>query len=301
VTTVAAPPSGAVTTIPRQNSRKRVANIAFRLLLLVSLGVAVAGLIALLVYVFTEGAPAFGDRLWRRFPSSNPDLAGARSAVFGTIYVLIITGILTIPIGVGAAVYLEEFAGQDKWYARWIALNIQNLAGVPSIIYGILGLAFIARGPLGLGPSILTGGIILALLVLPIVIIASREAIRAVPLSIRQGSMALGATRWQTVRRQVLPAALPGIATGVILALSRAIGEAAPLIMIGAFTYVPFNPTGLDSRFTVLPIQIFDFIRRPQEGFASLAAAASMLLLIVLLAMNAVAIWLRNRYGRKWG
>jgi phosphate transport system permease protein len=301
MTTVAAPPPVSVAPIPKQHARKRAANFGFRLLLLLSLAVAIAGLIALLVYVFVEGAPVFGDRLWRRFPSSNPDIAGARSAVYGTIYLLIITGLLTIPIGVGAAVYLEEFAGQDKWYARWIALNIQNLAGVPSIIYGILGLAFIARGPLDFGPSILTGGMILALLVLPIVIIASREAIRAVPLSIRQGSLALGATRWQTVRRQVLPAAVPGIATGVILALSRAIGEAAPLIMIGAFTYVPFNPTGLDSRFTALPIQIFDFLRRPQEGFASLAAAASMLLLIVLLAMNAVAIWLRNRYGRKWG
>jgi phosphate transport system permease protein len=302
MTTVAAPtPAVGAPTIPRQRTGKRVANWVFRLLLLLSLGVAIAGLVLLLVYVFVEGAPVFGDRLWRRFPSSNPDIAGARSAVYGTVYVLVITGVLAVPIGVGAAVYLEEFAGQDKWYARWIALNIQNLAGVPSIIYGILGLAFIARGPLDFGPTILTGGMILALLVLPIVIIASREAIRAVPLSIRQGSLALGATRWQTVRRQVLPAAIPGIATGIILALSRAIGEAAPLIMIGAFTYVPFNPTGLDSRFTVLPIQIFDFIRRPQEGFASLAAALSMLLLIVLLAMNAVAIWLRNRYGRKWG
>jgi phosphate transport system permease protein len=300
MTTVAVPPAAAPT-IPKQDPRKRVANWVFRLLLLLSLGVAIAGLLALLIYVFAEGSSVFGDRLWRRFPSSNPDLAGARSAVYGTIYLLIITGVIAVPIGVGAAVYLEEFAGQEKWYARWIALNIQNLAGVPSIVYGILGLAFIARGPLDFGPTILTGGMILALLVLPIIIIASREAIRAVPLSIRQGSLALGATQWQTVRRQVLPAAVPGIATGVILALSRAIGEAAPLIMIGAFTYVPFNPTGLDSRFTALPIQIFDFLRRPQEGFASLAAAASMLLLIVLLAMNAVAIWLRNRYGRKWG
>jgi phosphate transport system permease protein len=301
VTTVAAPSPATTRSIPKQNTGKRVANWVFLLLLLLSLGVAVVGLLALLIYVFAEGAGSFGDRLWRRFPSSNPDLAGARSAVFGTVYLLVITGLLAVPIGVGAAVYLEEFAGHEKWYARWIALNIQNLAGVPSIVYGILGLAFIARGPLDFGPTLLTGGMILALLVLPIVIIAAREAIRAVPLSIRQGSMALGATRWQTVRRQVLPAAVPGIATGVILALSRAIGEAAPLIMIGAFTYVPFNPTGLDSRFTALPIQIFDFLRRPQDGFASLAAAASMLLLIVLLAMNAVAIWLRNRYGRKWG
>jgi len=300
-TTVAAPTRVASGTLPKAPARKRVFDVAFRVLLLLSLGVAIAGLVALLVYVFSEGFSDFGQKLWRRFPSSSPELAGARSAVFGTIWVLAITALLTIPIGIGAAVYLEEFAGQDKWYARWIALNIQNLAGVPSIIYGILGLAFIARGPLDLGSTVITGGMILSLLVLPIVIIASREAIRAVPLSIRQGSLALGATRLQTVRRQVLPAAIPGIATGVILALSRAIGEAAPLIMIGAFTYVTFNPTGLDSRFTVLPIQIFDWISKPQPGFASLAAAASMLLLIVLLAMNAIAIWLRNRYGKKWG
>jgi phosphate transport system permease protein len=301
VTTVAATPSPGAATLPKQAGRKRFAEVAFRVLLLLSLGVAIAGLVALLWYVFSEGASDFNDKLWRRFPSTNPDLAGARSAVFGTIWVLVLTGLMAVPVGVGAALYLEEFAGQDKWYARWIALNIQNLAGVPSIIYGILGLAFIARGPLSLGSTVLTGGMILALLVLPIVIIASREAIRAVPLSIRQGSLALGATRLQTVRRQVLPAAIPGIATGVILALSRAIGEAAPLIMIGAFTFVTFNPTGLDSTFTVLPIQIFAWIDQPDPGFAKLAAAASMLLLIVLLAMNAVAIWLRNRFGRKWG
>jgi phosphate transport system permease protein len=299
--TATAPTRVAPTELPKQATRKRAADVIFRVLLLLSLGIAIAGLIALLAYVFSTGAADFGPKLWRRFPSLNPELAGARSAVFGTIWVLAITAILTIPIGVGAAVYLEEFAGQDKWYARWIALNIQNLAGVPSIVYGILGLAFIARGPLDLGSTVITGGMILSLLVLPIVIIASREAIRAVPLSIRQGSLALGATKWQTVRRQVLPAAVPGIATGVILALSRAIGEAAPLIMIGAFTYVTFNPTGLDSSFTVLPIQIFDWIGKPQPGFATLAAAASMLLLIVLLAMNAIAIWLRNRYGKKWG
>jgi len=292
--------AAAVTPLPRQSTGKRLADRAFWVVLFVSFGVAVVGLVALLWYVFDTGWPAFGGRLWRRFPSLDPEIAGARSAVFGTIWVLGITAALAVPIGIGAAVYLEEFASHDRWYTRWIALNIQNLAGVPSIVYGILGLAFIARGPLGLGPTVLTGGMILALLVLPIVIIASREAIRAVPPSIRDGSLALGATRLQTVRRQLLPAAIPGIATGVILALSRAIGEAAPLIMIGAFTYVPFNPTRLDSKFTVLPIQIFDWIGRPQEGFTQLAAAACILLLIILLFMNALAIWLRNRYQQRW-
>lgn len=286
--------------IPKQAGTKRSADLVFTLVLRFSLLVAVVGLVALLVYVFSEGASSFGPRLWRRFPSFDPDLAGARSAVFGTLWVISVTAIITIPVGVGAAVYLEELAPKDRWWTRVIELNIQNLAGVPSIVYGILGLAFIARGPLDLGPVVLTGGIILSLLVLPIVIIASREAIRAVPSSIRQGSMALGATQLQTVRRQVLPAAVPGIATGVILALSRAIGEAAPLIMIGAFTFVAFNPTGLGSKFTVLPIQIFDWIGRPQDGFTTLAAAASMLLLIILLGMNAIAIWLRNRYQSNW-
>jgi phosphate transport system permease protein len=238
--------------------------------------------------------------LWNNFPSVNPALSGARSALFGTLWVISLTAMFALPVGIGAAIYLEEFARQDRWYNRAVELNIQNLAAVPSIVYGILGLAFIARGPLALGSVVLTGGLILALLVLPIVIIASREAIRAVPPSIRHGSLALGATQWQTVRRQVLPAAIPGMATGAILALSRAIGEAAPLIMIGAFTFVRFNPTGLDSRFTALPIQIFNWIEQPQAAFAELAAAASILLLIVLIGMNSIAIWLRNRYSRDW-
>jgi len=250
--------------------------------------------------VFSKGAGSFGPRLWNNYPSINPELSGARSALFGTLWVISLTAMFALPVGIGAAIYLEEFAKKDRWYNRAVELNIQNLAAVPSIIYGILGLAFIARGPIDLGSVVLTGGLILGLLVLPIVIIASREAIRAVPPSIRQGSLALGATQWQTVRRQVLPAAIPGMATGAILALSRAIGEAAPLIMIGAFTIVRFNPTGLDSRFTALPIQIFNWIEQPQAAFAKLAAAASILLLLVLLGMNSIAIWLRNRYSRTW-
>jgi phosphate transport system permease protein len=213
--------------------------------------------------------------------------------------VLVLTALFTIPVGVGAAIYLEEFAPQDRWYARWITLNIQNLAGVPSIVYGILGLAFIARGPLALGPSVLTGGLILSLLVLPIVIIASREAIRAVPRSIRQGSLALGATQLQTVRRQVLPAAIPGIATGSILALSRAVGETAPLLLIGALQYVAFDPTVLGA-FTALPVQIYTWIKLPQDEFQTLAAAAIIVLLVIVLAMNALAIFLRNRYRQTW-
>jgi phosphate transport system permease protein len=195
-------------------------------------------------------------------------------------------------------VYLEEYANRERWYNRLLEINIQNLAAVPSIVYGILGLAFLVRG-LGLGRVLLAGAMILTLLVLPILIVASREAIRAVPDSIRQGGYALGATRWQVVSRQVLPAAVPGIATGSILALSRAIGETAPLLLVGALQYVAFNPT-LFGDFTALPIQIYQWIARPQEDFRLLAAAGIIVLLAILLSMNALAIWLRNRYQKKW-
>jgi phosphate transport system permease protein len=284
----------------RRPLRKRVIDRVFQAFLIISLGLGIAALATLLGYIVSKGAGTFGPRLWNNFPSLSPAKAGARSALFGTLWVISLTAMFALPVGIGAAIYLEEFAKKDRWYNRLVELNIQNLAAVPSIIYGILGLAFIARGPLALGSVVLTGGLILGLLVLPIVIIASREAIRAVPPSIRHGSLALGATEWQTVRRQVLPAAIPGMATGAILALSRAIGEAAPLIMIGAFTIVRFNPTGLDSSFTALPIQIFNWIEQPQAEFAKLAAAASILLLLVLIGMNSIAIWLRNRYSRTW-
>jgi phosphate transport system permease protein len=205
-----------------------------------------------------------------------------------------------LPIGVCAAIYLEEYADSNRWYNRLIEVNIQNLAAVPSIVYGILGLAFLARGFLDLGRSILAAGLTLSLLVLPIVIIAAREALRSVPPSIRDAAMALGATKWQTIRRQVLPASIPGIATGSILALSRAIGEAAPLLLLGGITFIQFNPSGLDSPFVVLPLQIFNWTGRPQDEFRVLAAAAIVVLLAILLLMNATAIWLRNRYEQKW-
>jgi phosphate transport system permease protein len=201
---------------------------------------------------------------------------------------------------VSTALYLEEYADRDKWWNRLIEVNIQNLAAVPSIVYGILGLAFLVRGPFALGRVVLAGGLTLGLLVLPVVIISAREAIRAVPPSIREGSMALGATQWQTIRKQVLPAAVPGIATGVILSLARAIGETAPLILVGAASFVAFNPDGLASRYTALPLQIFEWISRPQAEFQLLAAAGILVLLALLMSMNAVAIWLRNRYEQNW-
>ena len=286
--------------IGRGPQSDRVKGTLFRLALLSSLALGLITLIALLADVVVSGAARLNGDLLTNFPSGIPENAGAQSAIFGTIWVIGLTGLMCIPVGVGAAIYLEEYADRERWWNRAIELNIQNLAAVPSIVYGLLGLAFLVRGAFGLGQVVLAGAMTLALLVLPIVIIASREAIRAVPPSIREGSMALGATKWQTIRRQVLPGAIPGIATGSILALSRAIGEAAPLVLLGALTFITFNPEGLDSAFTVLPIQIFNWISRPQEEFQTLAAAAIVVLLVILLTMNAAAILLRNRYQRKW-
>jgi phosphate transport system permease protein len=279
---------------------RSVKETLFRLILVASVAVGLLTLITLIVQVVKKGGSRLGQDLIFHFPSSNPDIAGAQSAIAGTIWIIGIVAATTLPLGIGAAIYLEEYADRERWWNRAIEVNIQNLAAVPSIVYGILGLAFFVRGFANLGQVILAAGLTLSLLVLPIVIIASREAIRSVPNSIRLGAFALGATRWQTVRRQVLPAAIPGIATGSILALSRAIGEAAPLVLLGARTFVTFNPTGFDSAFTALPIQIFNWLSRPQEEFKVLAAAAIVVMLGLLLLMNATAIWLRNRYQRKW-
>jgi phosphate transport system permease protein len=248
--------------------------------------------------VVSKGLPQLDWQLLSASPSSDPEEAGARPAILATIYMGILVLLFTVPLGVGTAIYLEEYANRERWYNRLLEINIQNLAAVPSIVYGILGLAFLVRG-IGLGRVLLAGALILTLLVLPTVIVAAREAIRAVPDSIRQGAYALGATQWQVVRRQVLPAAIPGIATGSILALSRAIGETAPLILIGALTFVSFDPTILGP-FTALPIQIYQWIRLPQDEFRVLAAAAIIVLLVILLGLNAVAIMLRNRYQKRW-
>ena len=270
----------------------------FKLALLFSLGVGFVMLGTLLVDVFRDGLPYLDKALLTNPPSTDPEIAGARPAIIATLYLGALLLLFTIPIGVFTAIYLEEYADKTRWYNRLLEVNIQNLAAVPSIVYGILGLAFLVRG-LGLGRVLLAGAMILTLLVLPTVIIAAREAIRAVPDSIRQGGYALGATQWQVVSRQVLPAAIPGIATGSILALSRAIGETAPLIMIGAVTYIAFDPTILGP-FTALPIQIYQFVRLPQDEFKLLAAASIIVLLGILLTLNAFAIWIRNRYRRTW-
>ena len=280
--------------------KDRINGRLFQLALFASLAIGIISLVTLLIQVGVKGAPRFNADIVNGFPSGNPDIAGAQSAIFGTIWVISIVALVTIPIGVGAAIYLEEYANHERWWNRAIELNIQNLAAVPSIVYGILGLAFLVRGFADLGQTVLAGALTLSLLVMPVVIISAREAIRAVPDSIRQGSLALGATQWQTIRRQVLPGAIPGMATGSILALSRAIGEAAPLVLLGGLTFITFNPESVNSAFTVLPIQIFNWISRPQEEFKILAAAAILVLLIILLIMNAGAIYLRNRFQRKW-
>jgi phosphate transport system permease protein len=265
------------------------------------------GLLVLAVLVFdvtTDGLPRLGWDFLTSYPSRKPEDAGILAALVGSLWVLVLTALLAFPLGVGAAIYLEEYATQGR-LQRLIEINIANLAGVPSIIYGLLGLELFVRlmRPLTGGRSVLAGSLTMALLVMPIVIIAAREALRAVPDSQRQAAYALGATRWQVVRSIVVPAALPGILTGTILALSRAVGETAPLITMGALTYVAFlpelSPAGLQSPFTVLPIQIFNWVSRPQAGFHVNAAAGIVVLLVVLLLMNATAIVLRNRYQRR--
>jgi len=266
--------------------------------MVLSLAVSFGTLAWLLATTFIDGLPAIDGKLFTNPPSTLPEEAGARPAILATIYLAVLLLLMTVPIGVGTAIYLEEYANKERWYNRLLELNIQNLAAVPAIVYGILGLAFIVRG-IGLGRVLLAGGLILTLVVLPTVIIAAREAIRAVPDSIRQGGYALGATKWQVVWRQVLPASIPGIATGSILALSRAVGETAPLLLIGALQYVAFDPTILGA-FTALPVQIYTWIKLPSPEFQTLAAGAIIVLLLIVLGMNAIAIFLRNRYRQTW-
>lgn len=291
--------AGSLTSQPKKDMWK--GNLFYALLLL-ALTLALVGLALIIIQAAVKGAPAFSLKLLTNGPSTvNPSEAGFRPAIMGTIYLIVGVILLIVPLGVSAALYLEEYADRSKWWNRLVELNVQNLAGVPSIVYGILGLAFFVRGPLSLGFILLAGSMTLALLVLPTVILASREAIRAVPPSIREGSLALGATKWQTIRKQVLPAAIPGVATGVILAVSRAIGETAPLLLVGAATFVTFNPSFLDdSGYTALPVLIYNYAARPQDEFRVLAAAGVIMMLIVLLAMNSFAIWLRNRYEQQW-
>jgi phosphate transport system permease protein len=281
-----------------ERPRGRWSGRLFYAYLIGSLAIGFVTLGALLIQVVGKGWKWVDPVLFFEPPSADPQIAGAEPAIIATIYLGVLLLAFSVPLGVGSAIYLEEYANRNRWYNRLLEVNIQNLAAVPSIVYGILGLAFLVRG-LGLGRVLLAGALILTLVVLPTVIIAAREAIRAVPDSIRQGAYALGATKWQVVWRQVLPAAIPGIATGSILALSRALGETAPLLLVGALTYVSFNPTILGD-FTALPVQIYQWVARPQEDFRVLAASGIIVLLGIVLTLNAFAIWIRNRYERRW-
>jgi phosphate transport system permease protein len=287
--------------IPQAGAGDRAYSVLFRALMYGAIGVSVLALATLLYDVARDGLPKLSIDFLTSFPSRIiPASSGIESAIYGTLCLMAVCALIVVPLGIATAIYLEEYADRTKWWNRLVEVNIQNLAAVPSVVYGILGLAFIVRGPLSLGRTVLAGGITLALLVLPVVIIVAREAIRAVPPSIREGSLALGATQWQTIWKQVLPGSIAGIATGVILALSRAIGETAPLLVIGAAVNPRFNPDGLGSAFTALPIQIFAWTQDPNRDFVDLAAAAILVMMAALLLMNSVAIFLRNRYEQKW-
>ena len=285
---------------PEEHSRRSRAwkNRLFKAAMLFSMFVAFGTLALLLIDTIVTGWPALDWNFLSAPPSTQPEEAGAKPAILATLYLGFLVLLFAVPIGILTAIYLEEYADRNRWWNRVIEVNIQNLAAVPSIVYGILGLAFIVRG-LGVGRVVFAGALILTLVVLPTVVVASREAIRSVPDSIRQGAFALGATKWQVVWRQVLPAAIPGMATGSILALSRAVGETAPLIMVGAVVYVAFNPT-LFGEYTALPVQIYNWTKQPDAEFQTLAAAGAIVLLVIVLSMNAVAIFVRNRYRRKW-
>lgn len=273
----------------------------FVALMLLALTIALSAIIAIIVWAFVEGGSRLDWQLITNGPSTaRPATAGYSVAILGTLQVIGGVIALIVPLGAGAAIYLEQFADKTKWWNRIIELNIQNLAGVPSIVFGILGLAFFVRGPLSLGFVAAAGSATIALLVLPTVILASREAIKAVPSSILEGSLALGATRWQAVWRQVLPAAAPGMLTGVILAVARAIGEAAPLLLVGAVTFVTFAPNFFEGGYSVLPVLIYNYAGRPQDEFKILAAAGVLLMLAVLFLINSLAVWLRARYERTW-
>ncbi|MEN9300527.1 MAG: hypothetical protein RLZZ254_308 [Actinomycetota bacterium] len=261
------------------------------------------GLLTLFVLVTTTAVDTQGRLnfdLLRNFPSPFPEDAGIQSALFGSLWVVITSGVISLFLAIGSAIFLEEFSRSESRFYRLITVNIQTLAGVPSIVYGVLGLAFVVRGPLGWGFTVGSASAVLTMMVLPVMIVAAREALKAVPSSLREGSYALGATKWQTISKQVLPAATGGIATGSILGVSRALGESAPLILLGALAYVSSNPTGFDSDYTVLPLLIFKYATEAQEEFRAVGAAAIIVLLLMLVSLNLLAIVIRDKTRKSW-
>lgn len=291
--TRAASHAGEATTL----NRRKVKNALFSLLALAAIFISMVTLAGLLIDLVGRGGSSLDTQFLTSSPSRIPAKAGILPALVGTLWVTLLVALITLPIGIGAAIYLEEYAGRGR-IARLLKINISNLAGVPSIVYGIFGLAIFVRG-LDLGRTVFAASLTLSLLILPVVIISSAEALKAVPPSQREAAYALGATRWQVIRRALLPAAAPGILTGIVLAVARAVGETAPLILIGAVTFVTFVPTNpFEDKYTVLPIQIFNWANRPQEAFLEISAAAILVLIALMLLLNGVAIYLRARLSR---
>lgn len=276
--------------------KQRIKDIAFRVIAILGLLFALCVLILLLVNVAADGLGRINLQFLTSFPSRHADKAGIVAGLAGSFFMVIITAAIAVPVGIGAAIYLEEY-GRKNWIGRFIEINIANLAGVPSIVYGLLGLGLFVRW-MSLDRSILAGSLTMSLLIMPVIIISTREALRAVPNGIREASFAVGATRWQTIWHHLLPISFPSILTGIILAISRAIGETASFITIGALTYVTFLPKNLDSAFTILPIQIYNWVSRPQQEFHENAAAGIIMLLVFTLLLNSIAIILRNRFSR---
>lgn len=282
---------------PTTLTSRRVKNALFSLLAFAAILISMVTLAGLLVDLVGRGGSSLDSQFLTSSPSRIPAKAGILPALIGTLWVTILVALITFPIGIGAAIYLEEYAGRGR-IARLLKINISNLAGVPSIVYGIFGLAIFVRG-LDLGRTVFAASLTLSLLILPVVIISSAEALKAVPPSQREAAYALGATRWQVIRRALLPAAAPGILTGIVLAVGRAVGETAPLILIGAVTFVTFVPTNpFEDKYTVLPIQIFNWANRPQEAFIEISAAAILVLIALMLLLNGAAIYLRARLSR---
>lgn len=278
-------------------NRRKIKNALFSLLALAAIFISMVTLAGLLIDLVGRGGSSLDTQFLTSSPSRIPAKAGILPALVGTLWVTLLVALITLPIGIGAAIYLEEYAGRGR-IARLLKINISNLAGVPSIVYGIFGLAIFVRG-LDLGRTVFAASLTLSLLILPVVIISSAEALKAVPPSQREAAYALGATRWQVIRRALLPAAAPGILTGIVLAVARAVGETAPLILIGAVTFVTFVPTNpFEDKYTVLPIQIFNWANRPQEAFLEISAAAILVLIALMLLLNGAAIYLRARLSR---
>ena len=261
---------------------------------------AIITLVTLVGTTLLKGYSRLNLSLITNFPSPFPEDAGIQAAIFGSVWVVVTSGLVSLFIAMGTAIYLEEFADQGSRFNKLITINIQTLAGVPSIVFGILGLAFVARGWLGWGFTVGTASAVLTMMVLPVMIVSAREALKAVPSSLREGAYALGATRWQTIVKQVVPSAIPGIATGSILGVSRALGESAPLILLGALAYVSSNPSGLSSDYTVLPLVILKYTQEAQEEFQAVGAAAIIVLLVLLISLNMIAIVIRDKSRKSW-